>query len=74
MLHLPVELSVHLLHQSSFLDRLKIVWNKTWTSTHSRYVSLAEYKQKELVKKRRRQMQFDWVILDEEHVSAEDVT
>ena len=35
---------------------------------------MAEYKQKELVKKHRRQMQLDSMILDEEHVSAEGIT
>ena len=37
-------------------------------------VWMAEYKQKKLVNKRRRQMRFDRVILDEEHVSTEGVT
>ena len=37
-------------------------------------VWIAEYKQKELVRKCRRQMWLDRVILDEEHVSAEGVT
>ena len=37
-------------------------------------VWMAEYKQAELVKKRRRQMRLDRVMLDEEQVAAEGVT
>lgn len=37
-------------------------------------VWMSEYKQQELVKKRRRQMRLDRVMLEEEHISAEGVT